>query len=335
MKKVPRITYNLQQSVISVLERNDVLATPAAPVRLVVAVSGGIDSVVLLHILHSLRSKLDLKLFVCHVDHGLRKTSKRDAEFVKKLAAKLKLPFFLYNAPKRAPKTNLEAWAREVRYGFLTECLEENSADFIVTAHHKLDQAETFLFKLLSGRILTESRCIREIDSQRRMLRPFLHADKELIDAAAKEKKLAFVQDETNFSREHTRNLIRNDLIPKLKAEYNDNIVQTLCEIVSRTEDDENFLSAAAKCFNADSTHPIALLSQQPHALLWRSLREIATAQIGEDAGKLGYKAYKIMADAICAGKPHPQKFDLGLGIVGEISKRGGVKFAIRKTSRS
>ena len=323
MSKVARIIFKLQQEVISAFESNNV----PARARLVVAVSGGVDSVVLLHILDNLRSKLGLELFVCHVDHGLRKTSKKDARFVKKLAAELKLPFFLYNAPKRVKKTNLEAWAREVRYGFLTECLEKNSADFIVTAHHKLDQAETFLFKLLSGRILTESRCIWEIDTQRKIFRPFLHVDKELIDAVATKEKLNFVQDETNFSTEYTRNLIRNDLIPKLKKEYNANIVQTLCDVMSRMAHDDMFLSCAAKVFNPDSTYPITILSQQPHSLLWRTLRDIATLQIGDDTGKLGYHAYQIMADAIRSDKPHPQKFDLGFGIVGEISKKGGVKF--------
>lgn len=320
--KIPPVNFKLQQSVISAFKYYNL----PVPVRLAVAVSGGIDSVVLLHTLNDLQASLGLELFVCHVDHGLRETSRRDAQFVEELAAKLKLPFFLYKATGKTEKTNLEAWAREVRYGFLTECLEKNSADFIVTAHHKLDQAETFLFKLLSGRILTESRCIREIDLQRRVFRPFLRIDKELIDAAAAEGKSDFVQDETNFNSEYTRNLIRNNLIPKLKTEYNDNIVQALSDIAWRLEDDENLISDIVNFSSMDSKSLVALSGQKP-AVLWRLLREIAVSQIGEDAAKLGYKAYKIMADAICAGKPHLQKFDLGLGITGEISKIGGVKF--------
>ncbi|MDR2337926.1 MAG: tRNA lysidine(34) synthetase TilS [Deltaproteobacteria bacterium] len=330
MSKYPNNFYKLRELTTNFFRQHAILKP-----RLIVAVSGGIDSVMLAHTLHSLQTELGWQLTLCHIDHGLRKSSTRDAEFVQEFADSLNLPLALYKAPTKLKNENLESWAREVRYSFLNRCLVENSANFIVTAHHKLDQVETFLFKLLSGRVLTQGRCIREIDEQRKIIRPFLQADKELINQAFQECGLKFVQDETNFDQKRTRNLIRYDLIAKLKTDYNKNIVQTLADIATKLSLDENFietsvqniLSALEPKQTKSGNFKSADLAKFSSAVLWRLLRQIATNQIGEDAQKLGYKAYNILAEAIFAAKPHPQTFDLGQNITATISKKNGVGF--------
>jgi tRNA(Ile)-lysidine synthase len=331
MPKYPNNFYKLRESVAAFFKQH-LLFEP----RLVVAVSGGVDSVALAYTLHNLQPELNLQLTLCHINHGLRETCAEDAEFVREFADSLNLPFVLYEAPPKPSNENLEAWARDVRYSFLNRCLAEKSADFIVTAHHQLDQVETFLFKLVSGRVLTEGRCIREIDEQRKIIRPFLQISKELINQAFQECELKFVQDETNFNQELTRNLIRHNLITKLKTDYNDNIVQTISDIALKLSADENFIETSVQDIFSTLTpnagnFKTADLAKFPAAVLWRLLRQIAIIQIGEDAKKLGYKAYNIVADAILAAKPHPQLFDLGQNITAAISKKNGIIFNIKQ----
>ncbi len=280
--------------------------------KLVLAVSGGIDSIVLAKTIIELKNDLNLQLVICHVNHNLRPTSAADADFVREFAKSNVIPFELYEAGAKPETENIENWAREIRYNFLNECLEKHSADFITTAHHKLDQVETFLFKLLTGRLLTDARCIRGIDLDRKLIRPFLALDKSLIDAVFKEQNLKFVQDESNFDTSRTRNLIRHDLLTQLQSEYNPNIVQTIFDTATKFSADEKLLTDLAE----DLSDKI-----DDEVLLWRLIRQTATNQLGDDAKKLGYKAYKIVADAVLENKPQPRYFDLGLGITVKISR--------------
>src|SRR5262247_3048206 len=144
----------LQERIKKTIEKHDMLARGDC---VLVAVSGGPDSVALLHILYSLREDLRLRLEVAHLQHGIRGVeAQEDAKFVAELAAKLRLPLHLkeIDLPRirsAAGKGNLEALARAERYRFFAALARERKLGKIATAHTQDDQAETVLMWLLRG----------------------------------------------------------------------------------------------------------------------------------------------------------------------------------------
>lgn len=187
-----------------------------------VAVSGGCDSVVLLDLLRRVEFT---RLVVAHFHHGLRGAeASRDAAFVKALAARLKLPFEGGRGDTRArarrKKESLEEAARVLRRAFLARAARKHGAATVFLAHHANDVAETLLFHLARGsgaRGLSVLRPRAPLDATGLVLaRPLLSFCRADIEAYAGVRRLAFRTDESNASREHTRNRLRHDVIPVL-----------------------------------------------------------------------------------------------------------------------
>lgn len=302
------------------------LKIPAAKqLRLLVAVSGGMDSCVLLSALSELRQELNLELSVAHFDHRLRPSSEREAEFVAGLAAQYGFEFSTAAAPPKPAQENLEAWARNVRYEFLEHARRERAADLIATAHHSDDQAETVLFRLLSGRLLTDARSIAALNLERKLIRPLLAVSKAEVTGYAESHCLPYVMDESNFDLDRTRNSLRHELIPQLEADFNPQIVSTLSEFGERLSADEKFLwSAAAEVFARDEN-----ISAAAPALRWRLIRLSAEKQIGEAAKYLGYAALKRVESALNGGACGP--FDLGFGITYRIDAERHLIFGAKE----
>ncbi len=283
---------------------------------IIVAVSGGEDSVVLLDALCSLRNTLRLELVIAHVDHGLRATSERDARFVKKLANKLGLPFYFHKAPNKPANENLEAWARNVRYEFFTSLIERIEADMIVTAHHLQDRAETLLFRLFTGRIATSACTTELIDSKRKVVRPLLNISQEEITTYRKEKKLEFVFDETNDDLDRTRNNIRHNVIPFLAEHCNPSIITTLSFVADRFADDDKYLEKLAQ-IEFESvlyTNTVSYFKSKDRAIGWRVLRLLAKDVLGEVTERIGYKAYQRALSGILDESGEKREFELGFG---------------------
>lgn len=193
--------------------------------KLLVAVSGGIDSVVLLHGSLALQRELSLKLHVAHVDHRLRAESAEDATFTRRLSEEHSLPFHLCTLDPSTCTGNTEEWGRSNRYRFFGEVLESQSLDWVLTAHQADDVAETLLMRLISNK---EPRSILRSDPRRRCLRPLLTLPRESIEAYAKENSLSWVEDSTNSSEEFLRNRVRHSLIPLIQSEFDPRAVETL-----------------------------------------------------------------------------------------------------------
>lgn len=189
--------------------------------RLLVAVSGGIDSLCLLYALKSLEVDLKLHLEVAHVDHNFRKESARDAKFVKNIADNFKLKFHLKKLSKAPAKINLEEWGRKQRYSFFEQVLKKKNLDFILTAHTASDVAETFFMRLVANK---ELRSIEALDSKRKLIRPLLDVTREQIEEYAKKNGVEFCQDLTNFDTTRLRSRVRYKLIPVLKNEFDPKI---------------------------------------------------------------------------------------------------------------
>ena len=219
--------------------------------NLLIAVSGGPDSLALLLQLYALRKKLFLTLQVAHLDHGLRKGSWKDQKFVEKLTRKLKLPFFTerINGNLFKDKGSLEQLCRLARQEFLIKTAKKIKANKIVLGHNLNDQAETVLMRILRGTGLSGLSGIwpkREIHGLT-FIRPLLETSRQEINRYLKLKKIKPCQDPTNREELFFRNKIRNNLIPLLKNNYNHNIVELLANLANNTAYDYDFLDQATK----------------------------------------------------------------------------------------
>ncbi len=201
--------------------------------RVLVAVSGGVDSVVLLYVLRALKRELKLSLAVAHFDHGIRPDSAQDAEFVKKLAHSLKLKFYTERADvpayAKAQKISLEVAARQLRYQFLEKTAQAHKFTKIALGHTLNDQAETLLMRLLRGSGLEGLSGIPPVRPAEhcQYIRPLIACTREQIEAFAKSHKLRWREDPTNYDTTILRNKIRHTLIPILR-EYNPNLLHAL-----------------------------------------------------------------------------------------------------------
>jgi tRNA(Ile)-lysidine synthetase-like protein len=184
----------------------------------IVAVSGGMDSVVLLDLLSKNKN---LDIVVAHFDHGIRKESANDADFVTKLAKKYGLKLILGKGKLGGDVS--EDKARKARYDFLFEVLNSEKAKAIITAHHQDDVVETVIFNILRG---TGRKGITALSNQSEILRPMLEITKNEILDYAKQNKLAWVEDSTNLDTKYTRNWIRHVLLPKVGDDKKEQIIQ-------------------------------------------------------------------------------------------------------------
>jgi tRNA(Ile)-lysidine synthetase-like protein len=192
--------------------------------RYVVAVSGGVDSVVLLHMLAGQRAKdkgqirtnstlnpQPSALIIAHFDHGIRLDSVEDRKLVQKLAKQYGLPFVYDRAELGAGAS--EATAREARYAFLAKVKQATGADAIITAHHEDDVLETIIINWLRG---TKSRGLSSLRSSQLVRRPLLGMTKKQIRAYARSHNLAWREDSTNADETYLRNYIRKHVVTKL-----------------------------------------------------------------------------------------------------------------------
>lgn len=188
--------------------------------KICVAVSGGSDSVALLHYLNALKKENGYSLSAVHCEHGIRGAdSLEDMQFVKSLCEEwgVELYVFQEDCPARAKKEkeSLETAARNFRYQSFRTLIREGKADFIATAHHKNDEAETVLFRLARGTSLGGMSAMKEENGY--LLRPFLKWSKKDIHAYIQEHGLSFCEDKTNLETDATRNKIRLEVLPKLE----------------------------------------------------------------------------------------------------------------------
>ena len=190
----------------------------AAGGRVLVALSGGADSVALLRLL----MEAGVEVSAAHFEHGIRgEASVADMEFCRKLCARLRVPFLCERADvpaARLPGEGLEAAARRLRYAFLRRAKEAAGASCIATAHHAGDQAETVLMHLLRGAGPTGAAGMREREGD--LWRPLLRVKKQDLVSYLRERGQSWREDATNAIADTPRNALRLDILPRLEAIY-------------------------------------------------------------------------------------------------------------------
>lgn len=187
-----------------------------------VALSGGSDSMALLHYLNSIKDNLGISLVALHVDHSIRVNSANDADFVTKYCKNNGIRLFKtkIDVPSHAKQKSigLEQSARECRYDFFGAALDKGIVDKIALAHHSLDQAETILMHILRGSGL--SGAVGMTTKRGKFIRPMLNTTKQEILAYLNQNSIEYVTDETNLDSDYNRNFIRNEVFPLLKQRY-------------------------------------------------------------------------------------------------------------------
>ncbi len=213
--------------------------------RVGVAVSGGADSVCLLHLLVELAPLRNVHLSVLHVDHGIRaEASRADAEFVAQMAAGFGLPFLLRTGNVREMaeqnRDNLEQAAREFRRNFFSEVIRQGVLDRVATGHTRDDQAETVLFRFLRGSGTAGLAGIHPVTDEG-LVRPMLDVSREEVETYLREKSIRWREDESNYDLSFTRNRIRHELLPALRSQYNPRIGDALVRMAILAREDEQY----------------------------------------------------------------------------------------------
>jgi len=308
--------------------------------RVVVAVSGGADSVALLHILVTLQASLKLTLRVAHLDHGLRERSAEDARFVQELGARWGVPVSSERRPVGAickrEGWSLEDGARRVRYQFLVEVAGRHSASRIAMAHTADDQAETVLMRLVRGTGLLGLGAIpirRQLEDEIWVVRPLLAVWRQEVLAYLEEVRLAHREDETNGDDRFVRNRIRRQLLPLLERDYNPNIKGTLTLLAEQSRWDYAYLEEAAgrQWKRTAKVHPctaaadggvtpsprvaisIPAFLRQPKALQRQLVRQ-AIRHVRGELGRFEFRHW-VEAERLFAERPAGTVVDLPGGV--------------------
>ena len=218
--------------------------------RILLAVSGGMDSMVLCHLMNGLKDHLKIEFAIAHINHSLRgKASDKDATFVKKYAANNTQLCFLKKVDVAGEaartKMSIEEAARNLRYTYLKKIAKRYGYNKICTAHHLGDQAETILMRIIKGTGwsgLTGIRVKREL-----FIRPLLIFSRDEIESYLKEKKIRYVEDRSNRDKTFFRNRVRHELIPLLKKRFDPQIEKHLVQLGLIAEETKTFISHDAQ----------------------------------------------------------------------------------------
>jgi len=260
--------------------------------RLLVAVSGGPDSVSLLHLLCEFKNEWDLHLEVAHLQHGIRgDAAQQDAMFVERLAEELKLPFHMreVDLPRlrsAAGRGNLEALARAERYRFFAELVASRKLSKVATAHTQDDQAETVLMWFLRGAglrglggmaPLQQIHIPSEKSSSLTVVRPLLDISKTDVLHYLSTRSIAYCTDQTNQDRTYLRNWIRLELLPKIRPRAGDGVSARVSQQAGLVRDEDALLHTLTLqtygSVSADGELLRSALLKQPKALQRRILR--------------------------------------------------------------
>lgn len=255
---------------------------------ILVGLSGGADSVALTHALCSLSQKYGFAIYAAHVNHGLRGAEAvRDEEFSREFAQEHGITFFSLRADvgkiSKEKGISEELAGREVRYEFFLQLCEKHGIDYVATAHHRNDNAETILMNFMRGSGLRGMGGIKY--RRENIIRPLLDCTRSEIEEYCRVNGLSYVTDKTNFEDEYTRNKIRHSLIPMIEEKFNPSVVEALtrnAEIISLEDD---FISGETdKAYEKsvkDNAADIAVLDGFHKAVILRVIRKLTEKVCG------------------------------------------------------
>lgn len=219
--------------------------------KIVVAVSGGPDSICLLNVLNEIicSRKKQIKMVVAHVNHMIRNEAKDDEKFVENFCKKIGIEFYSKSIDVKEIANNnkigLEEAGRIARYEFFDEVLKLTKSNKIAIAHNKNDKIETIIMHALRG---SGTSGLQGIQAKSGIyIRPLIDCDRENIELYCKENNIDARIDKTNFDNIYTRNKIRNVVIPYIKQEFNPNIINTLSRLSDLIKEENDYIDNQVK----------------------------------------------------------------------------------------
>ncbi len=214
--------------------------------KVVIGVSGGPDSMTLLNILNNLKEKLNIEIYVAHINHMIRKEADEETKYVKEFCEKINVEFYYKRLDVKDEATKLkigtEEAGRNIRYKFFDEIANKVGANKIATAHNSNDNAETVLMNIIRGTSISGLKGIEKIRDGK-YIRPIIECNRSEIEEYCKEKNLNPKLDKTNLDNIYTRNKIRNMLIPFIKKEFNPNIIEGINRLSNIALEEEQFIN--------------------------------------------------------------------------------------------
>ena len=233
--------------------------------KIVVGVSGGPDSICLLHILYLLKKKLNIEIYVAHINHMIRKEADMETQYVKNFCDNLGIQCFIKKEDvekvAKKEKKGTEETGRNIRYAFFDEVAKKVGANKIATAHNSNDKAETVLLNIIRG---SGTVGLKGIEAKRNNLfiRPLIETSREDIEEYCIANKLEPKIDKTNLENTYRRNKIRNELIPYIKKECNPNIIKTINRLSEVATEENEYLEGITQntfeniCVGAEYVYP-------------------------------------------------------------------------------
>lgn len=292
-----------------VLRALGAVGTPSAGETLVVALSGGADSVALTDVLTTLSRRNGFRVVAAHLDHGLRPDSAEDAAFCRRLCRELGIELRLGQADvrtrSRRDHLSLEDAARRERYAFLRTVQKEEGAAALAVAHTRDDQAETLLLRLLRGSGATGLSAMRQRRDE--VIRPLLGVSRQAVRRHLATRQLGFREDPTNADPSHFRNRVRHELLPLLETRFNPGIRETLAQTASLLADEAALLGEladriwqrAGRVEGAVAVVTRSVLAREPRPLVRLVLRRA----LAEAGGLQGVSAGHVekLASLVCS----------------------------------
>lgn len=222
--------------------------------NIVIGVSGGPDSICLLHVLYLLKEQLDFNISVAHINHMLREEADMETEYVKEFCKNLNIQCFVkkedIEKKSKEEKIGTEEAGRNVRYEFFEEVLQKVGGNKVATAHNSNDKAETVVMNILRGTGISGLKGIEAIRDGK-YIRPLIETERKEIEAYCKENNLNPKFDKTNEENIYKRNKVRNDLIPYIQKEFNPNFLKTINRLSEvATEENEYLNKVTERTFN-------------------------------------------------------------------------------------
>ena len=218
--------------------------------KIVLGISGGPDSVCLLHILNRLKETLDIEIYAAHLNHQIRGIeAQKDALYVTQLCEDMGIKYFVksIDVPKycKENKLSIEDGARKLRYEMFYEIMTRTHANKIAIAHNENDQAETVLMRIMRGTGLQGLRGIEYI-RDKVIIRPILDIERSEIEDYCEQYNLNPRIDQTNLDPIYTRNKIRLKLIPYMQENFNSNVIKSIVRMTSSIKEDSDYIESNA-----------------------------------------------------------------------------------------
>ena len=248
MSDNPKFNDNILNIVKNTIRQNELIASGD---KVLVALSGGADSVSLLDIMCKLKDELNITVGAAHLNHMIRgDEANRDEAYAAELCTRLSVPFYAerLDVPAIAKTDGIseETAGRNARYAFFERLCKKHGYTKIATAHNRNDRAETVLMRIIRGTGIDGLSSIK-YKRDGKIVRPILDLSRDGIEEYCRNNNLSYCTDSTNAVNDYTRNKVRNELIPMIRDNFNPKIIDSLCNLADNSAEDAEFINGYAE----------------------------------------------------------------------------------------